>query len=49
MKKKKNTTPSRQFVDVIDNNRNRGKIDSSKTHIHDLSPLWLDTGISMQS
>lgn len=48
--KKKNTTPSGQFVDVIKENGNRGKIDASKTRIiHDFAPSWLDACISIKS
>ena len=44
-KTKQNSTLSKQFQNPIEKSLERGKIDTSNTHIHDRSLSWLDTGI----
>ena len=48
-KTKTKTTPSEQFQNPIKDLRNRGKLDTTNTHIHDWSLSWLGTGTSVKS
>ena len=42
---KEKIPPSKQFENLIENPRNRGRIDAPNSHIHDCSLSWLDTDI----
>jgi len=45
--REKTITLLEQFLNQIGNHRNRGKINTPNTPIHNISPSWLCTGTSI--